>query len=99
MQFGGLAFMPFALLLLAEGGRRAAHRRPVRRGDRLPARRCRLHTTQTAGLALATDIAPKMSRPRVVALLFVVLQLSMLGSALVFGLPADRTSVRCALIR
>ena len=44
-----------------------------------------LHTAQTAGLALATDLAPAEARPRVVALLYVMLLVGMVGSALVFG--------------
>jgi MFS transporter, BCD family, chlorophyll transporter len=44
-----------------------------------------LHTTQTAGLSLATDIAPESSRPRVVAFLYVMLMLGMMASALSFG--------------
>jgi BCD family chlorophyll transporter-like MFS transporter len=44
-----------------------------------------LHTTQTAGLALATDLAPEDKRPRVVALLYVTLLLGMVGTSLVFG--------------
>ncbi len=86
MQFGGLAFMPFALLLLAEGGNAPPIVGQLGAGMAFLLAGAGLHTTQTAGLALATDIAPKMSRPRVVALLFVALQLSMLGSALLFGL-------------
>ena len=45
-----------------------------------------LHTTQTAGLALAADLAPAESRPRVVALLYVMLLLGMVGSATAFAL-------------
>ena len=44
-----------------------------------------LHTTQTAGLALATDLAPPEARPRVVALLYVMLLVGMVASALAFG--------------
>ncbi|MEL6290075.1 MAG: MFS transporter [Pseudomonadota bacterium] len=45
-----------------------------------------MHTTQTAGLALATDLAPPDARPRVVALLYVMLLVGMVVSSLVFGL-------------
>jgi BCD family chlorophyll transporter-like MFS transporter len=45
-----------------------------------------LHTVQTVGLALATDLAPEHARPRVVALLCAMLLLGMAVSALVFGL-------------
>jgi BCD family chlorophyll transporter-like MFS transporter len=44
-----------------------------------------LHTTQTAGLALAADLAPREARPRVVALLYVMLLLGMIASSLAFG--------------
>ena len=37
-----------------------------------------MHTTQTAGLALATDLAPPEARPRVVALLYIMLLAGML---------------------
>ncbi|KAA6182849.1 BCD family MFS transporter [Thiohalocapsa marina] len=86
LQFGGLAVMPFALLLLAEGGNVHPVVGQLGAAVAFLLAGAGLHTTQTAGLALATDIAPRASRPRVVALLFVALQLSMLGSALVFGL-------------
>ena len=45
-----------------------------------------MHTTQTVGLALATDLAPRESQPKVVALLCMMLLLGMVGSAVVFGL-------------
>ena len=44
-----------------------------------------MHTAQTAGLALATDLAPVESRPRVVAFLYVMLLFGMAGSALIFS--------------
>jgi len=84
-QFGGFAFMPFALLLLSDPDN------PLRFVGHLAGALAfllvgaGLHTAQTAGLALATDIAPEESRPRVVALLYVTLLLGMVGSALTFG--------------
>ena len=48
-----------------------------------------MHTTQTAGLALATDLAPPETRPRVVALLYVMLLLGMMVSAIVIGRLLD----------
>ena len=45
-----------------------------------------LHTVQTAGLALATDLAPANMRPRIVAFLYVMLLIGMVASALAFGL-------------
>ncbi|MGF1508072.1 MAG: BCD family MFS transporter [Myxococcota bacterium] len=87
IQFGGLAIMPFSLLLLSGDGLWA----PPLAGEISAALAffvvgVGLHTTQTAGLALATDLAPEASRPRVVALLYVTLLLGMVASALIFGL-------------
>lgn len=86
IQFGGLAIMPFALLVLSGN---ATDPWPLS-GEIGAALAFALvgiglHTTQTAGLALATDVAPASSRPRVVALLYVMLLLGMVVSALVFG--------------
>ncbi len=86
LQFGGLSIMPFALLVL---GGDAVIQIPF--AGELGAALSfllvgiGLHTTQTAGLALATDLAPEESRPRVVALLYVMLLVGMFVSALLFG--------------
>jgi BCD family chlorophyll transporter-like MFS transporter len=54
-----------------------------------------LHMTQTAGLALASDRAPKDKRPRVVALLYVMFLVGMGLSALVIGyLLRDFSNIR-----
>jgi BCD family chlorophyll transporter-like MFS transporter len=88
VQFGGLAVMPFALLVLAGKGNAAEW--PVWVGH-LGAGLAflmvgaGLHTTQTAGLALATDLAPQEAHPRVVGLMYVMLLLGSVVSALVFG--------------
>lgn len=79
VQFGGLAIMPFALLVLSGGGN--AGQWPAWIG---PAG-AGLHTTQTAGLALATDLAPVESQPKVVGLMYVMLLAGSIVSALVFG--------------
>jgi BCD family chlorophyll transporter-like MFS transporter len=90
MQFGGLAIMPFALLVLAESHQGLIAVPPI--VGQLAAALAfllvgaGLQTTQTAGLALATDIAPEHTRPRVVALLYVMLLAGMVGSGVVFGL-------------
>jgi BCD family chlorophyll transporter-like MFS transporter len=86
LQFGGLAIMPFALIVLSGDSRG-----PVWIGHAGAALAfllvgAGLQTTQTAGLALATDLAPAESRPRVVALMYVMLLLGMVVSGLVFGL-------------
>ncbi|MCO5762410.1 MAG: BCD family MFS transporter [Chromatiaceae bacterium] len=86
LQFGGLAIMPFALVLLS-----GDTQGPIFLGYGGAALAfllvgAGLHITQTAGLALATDLAPPESRPRVVALLYVMLLLGMVGSSTLFGL-------------
>jgi BCD family chlorophyll transporter-like MFS transporter len=85
-QFGGFAIMPFALLLLSGDttgpmwiGEVAAALAFLLVGGGL-------HTVQTVGLALATDLAPERARPKVVALLCAMLLLGMALSALLFGL-------------
>ncbi len=95
LQFGGFAIMPFALLVLSGGGAAAL---PLA-GEIGAALAfllvgAGLHTTQTAGLALACDLSTEESRPRVVALLYVMLLVGMLLSALVFSLAlADYSPV------
>ena len=86
LQFGGLAIMPFALLVLsgdvrggsAEWGKVGAALAFFMVG-------AGMHLTQTAGLALAGDLATPEKRPRVVALLYVMLLVGMTVSALVLG--------------
>jgi BCD family chlorophyll transporter-like MFS transporter len=45
-----------------------------------------MHTVQTVGLALASDLVPEKAKPNVVALLSLMLLLGMVLSAVVFGL-------------
>ncbi|MDF1501858.1 BCD family MFS transporter [Roseisolibacter sp. H3M3-2] len=85
MSWGGLAIMPFALILLS-GDTRGS------RGEAIAISALAfllvgagMHTTQTAGLALATDLAPARVRPRVVALLYLMLLVGTLVSAAAFG--------------
>lgn len=83
MQFGGLAIMPFALLLLGE-----ADRFEIGLGAGALAfllTGIGFHVTQTAGLALATDLAPEIKRPRAIALLYVMLLVGMMTAAFVIG--------------
>jgi BCD family chlorophyll transporter-like MFS transporter len=95
LQFGGFAIMPFALLVLSGDGHGPVIFGQIGAGLAFLLVGAGLHTTQTAGLALATDIAPEESRPRVVALLYVMLLLGMVISALVFGaLLADFKQVK-----
>jgi len=88
VQFGGLAIMPFALLVLSGGGNAAQV--PAWVGQAAAALSFLLvgigmHTTQTVGLALATDLAPAESRPKVVGLMYVMLLLGTIVSAILFG--------------
>lgn len=85
-MFGGLAIMPFALLILSGDTTGAAWVGQAGAGLAFLLLGAGLHTTQTAGLALATDIAPEESRPRVVALLYVMLVVGMALSAVIYGL-------------
>ena len=85
-QMGGLAIMPFALIVLS--GEQTIG--PMWAGEVLAGLAflmtgIGLHMTQTAGLALASDRAPKDKKPRVVALLYVMFLVGMGLSALVIG--------------
>jgi len=86
-QFGGLAIMPFSLLVLS-GDQTWG---PTWAGEVLAGLAflmtgLGIHMTQTAGLALASDRASEDARPRVVALLYVMFLLGMGLSAVVVGL-------------
>ena len=85
LQFGGFAVMPFALLVLSGDTHGPAIVGQLGAAMAFLLVGAGLHTTQTAGLALATDLATEESRPRVVAFLYVMLLFGMLASALVFG--------------
>lgn len=95
-QFGGLAVMPFALLVL---GGDVVHTIPFA-GEVLAALAflmtgLGLHMTQTAGLALASDRATDETRPRVVALLYVMFLVGMGVSAVIIGgLLTEFTSLK-----
>jgi BCD family chlorophyll transporter-like MFS transporter len=85
LQFGGLAIMPFSLLILS-----GDTHGPIVVGQIGAALAFLLvgagfHTTQTTGLALATDLAPVELRPRVVALMYVMLLFGVALSSLTFG--------------
>lgn len=85
LQFGGLAIMPFALLILSGDTHGPLWIGTVSAALAFLLVGAGLHVTQTAGLALATDVAPEATRPRVVAFLYVMLLVGMVVSALVFG--------------
>jgi MFS transporter, BCD family, chlorophyll transporter len=85
-QMGGLAVMPFALIVLSGD----QYKGPAWAGEVLAALAflmagLGMHMVQTAGLALAADRATDDTRPRVVAMLY-ILYLSGMGlSALLVG--------------
>jgi MFS transporter, BCD family, chlorophyll transporter len=87
MMFGGFSIMPFALLLLSGdgwgpyplvGGHIGAALAFLLVGSGV-------HITQTAGLALATDLATEDSRPRVVALMYMMQLVGMVVTGVTFG--------------
>jgi len=85
-QMGGLALMPFALILLS-GDQTIG---PSWAGEVFAAvaflmAGLGMHMTQTAGLALASDRATDETRPQVVALLYVMFLVGMGISALLVG--------------
>lgn len=97
LMFGGLAIMPFALLLLT-----------LPEGQGIPVWAGRIgaalsfllvgagiQITQTAGMALASDLSPADRRPRVVALLYTMLLLGLMaGSVGLGGLLANFSPTR-----
>lgn len=88
VQFGGLAIMPFALLVLSGAGHSAdapAWIGQAAAGLAFLLVGAGVHTTQTVGLALATDLAPVETRPKVVGLMYVMLLFGTIASALIFG--------------
>ena len=95
LQFGGLSIMPFALLVMSGDGVGAPIYGEIGAALAFLLVGTGLHTTQTAGLALATDLAQPGSRPRVVALMYVMLMAGMIASGISFGiLLADFSPMR-----
>jgi BCD family chlorophyll transporter-like MFS transporter len=95
LQFGGFAIMPFALLILSGDTHGPLWIGNVAAALAFLMVGAGMHTTQTAGIALATDIAPAEQRPRVVAFLYVMLLLGMVGGALAFGaILTDFTQIK-----
>jgi BCD family chlorophyll transporter-like MFS transporter len=85
MQWGGLAIMPFALIVLSGDSHAPHFVGPVAASLAFLLVGAGMHTTQTAGLALATDMAPEETRPRVVGMLCVMLLLGICAGALGYG--------------
>lgn len=85
MQFGGFAILPFALLVMSGGGHGPAIAGEIGAALAFLLVGAGMHTVQTAGLALATDLSTEENSPRVVALLYVMLLVGMMISAIVIG--------------
>lgn len=81
-QFGGLAIMPFSLILLSGDSHWPYWVALLGAGLAFMALGVGVQTVQTAGLALATDIAPEKARPRVVALMYTMLLVGMVVSSI-----------------
>jgi BCD family chlorophyll transporter-like MFS transporter len=95
LQFGGLAIMPFALVILSGDTHGPMWIGQVASAFAFLLVGAGLQTTQTAGLALATDLAPEEVRPNVVALMYAMLLLGMVAAGLAFGkLLANFSEIR-----
>ena len=86
LQFGGLSIMPFALIILSGDSNAPGWVGDAAAGLAFLLVGAGLHTVQTVGLALATDLAPARAQPKVVALLCMMMLIGMVASALIFGL-------------
>ena len=87
-QFGGFAIMPFALLVLSGYGESADSPRWIGLSSAALAFLlvgAGVHMVQTVGLALATDLVAEEDQPKVVGLMYVMLLVGMVISALAFG--------------
>lgn len=95
LQFGGFAIMPFALLVLSGFGEATDAPRWIGLSSAALAFLlvgAGVHTVQTTGLALATDLVREEDQPKVVGLMYVALLLGMIVSALVFGMLLENYS-------
>ena len=84
-QFCGFAIMPFALILLSGDTTGPMWAGQVAAAISFLLVGAGMHMVQTAGLALATDLAPPKAQAKVVALLSVMFLLGMMLSAVIFG--------------
>jgi len=95
LQFGGLAIMPFALLVLSGDADAPPFVGPVAAALAFLLVGSGLHMVQTAGLALATDLVPAGRQPKVVALMSLMMLVGMFAGGLVFGvLLAEFSQIR-----
>ena len=87
-QFGGFAIMPFALLVLSGYGEAVDAPRWLGLSSAALAFLlvgAGVHMVQTVGLALATDLVREEDQPKVVGLMYVMLLVGMVASALIYG--------------
>lgn len=87
-QFGGFAIMPFALLVLSGYGEAVDAPRWLGLSSAALAFLlvgAGVHMVQTVGLALATDLVKQEDHPKVVGLMYVMLLVGMVVSALIYG--------------
>ncbi|MBM3336756.1 MAG: MFS transporter [Betaproteobacteria bacterium] len=95
LLFGGLAIMPFSLLALSQPQPGMLWISRIGAAMAFLLVGAGMQVTQTAGLALATDLATPETRPRVVALMYTMLLLGLVGSGAIYGwLLADFSPLR-----
>jgi len=85
IQFGGLAMMPFALIILSGDTWAPPWVAHLAAGLAFLMVGAGMHTVQTVGLALATDIVPREAQPNVVTILSLMQLIGMVISAIAFG--------------
>lgn len=86
VQFSGLSIMPFALLILSGDTTGPMWASYLAAAIAFLLVGAGMHTVQTVGLALATDLAPREKQPQVVALLSAMLLVGMVIAAIGYGL-------------
>ncbi len=95
VMFSGLAMMPFALILLSGDHQGPAWVGPASAAVAFLLCGAGMHTLQTVGLALATDLVPSDRHARIVALFSLMLLVGMLIGSLGFGaILADFSQIR-----
>ncbi len=92
LMFGGLAIMPFALLLLSGAQDGALWLGRIGAALAFIVVGAGMQLTQTAGVALASDVSPADKRPRVVALLYAMLLIGLITGSAMLGLLLEHFS-------
>lgn len=86
LLFGGLAILPFALLVLGDNQPGQVWVGRIGAAFAFLIIGAGIQVTQTAGMALASDLADDDKRPRVVALLYTMLLMGLIVSSAAYGL-------------